>query len=283
MLNLLITEAPSLGSQIFIGLILAILVYVVLRLAFKMIEMGYVLKRKRPMYNHFYFRLRRLNQNQKNILQNQFSFYKKLSSTEKKHFNHRVASFMADKDFIARDGFVINDEVRVLVSATAIMLTFGFRDFYIGVISKIVIYPKAFYSNTNKAYHKGEFNPRLETLVLSWEDFVEGFRDGKDNINLGIHEFTHAIHINSLNASDVSATIFSDSFKELSEMLVESEPFRNKLMDSDYFRKYAFTNQYEFLAVIIENFMETPQVFKSQFPILYIKIKQMLNFNIAGY
>ncbi|WP_308990542.1 zinc-dependent peptidase [Mariniflexile litorale] len=283
MLNLLLIEEPSMGGKIILGILLAVLLGLIFYYAFRMIEMGYVLKQRKPLYNHLYFRLNRLNQKQKNILQQQFSFYKKLSATEKKHFNHRVSSFIADKDFIGRDGLVINEEIKVLISATAVMLTFGFRDFYIGVISKIIVYPKAFYSNTNKAYHKGEFNPRFETLALSWEDFLKGYSNATDNINLGIHEFTHAIHINSMKEQDVSSTIFSDSFKELSEMISESETLRNKLMASDYFRKYAFTNQFEFLAVIIENFIETPHTFKTQFPYVYGKVKQMLNFSIAGY
>jgi MtfA peptidase len=82
---------------------------------------------------------------------------------------------------------------------------------------------------------------------------------------------------------DVSSTIFSDSFKELSYLLASNETLRNKLMDSDYFRKYAFTNQFEFVAVIIENFIETPQVFRTEFPHIYNKVRQMLNFTVAGY
>ncbi|MFG6686286.1 zinc-dependent peptidase [Mariniflexile sp. HNIBRBA6329] len=283
MLNLLVTKNFTLGSKILIGILLVVLGYIILHYMFKMMEMGYVLRKKKPLYNHFYFRLRHLNKNQRNVLEKQFSFYNKLNNKEKKYFEHRVASFVNDKDFIGRDGIVINDEIKVLISATAVMLTFGFRDFYIGLISKIVVYPSAFYSNTNQTYHKGEFNPKFGALVISWEDFKKGFSNSKDNINLGIHEFTHAIHINSMKERDVSSTIFSDSFKELSDMLASDEILRNKLKDSDYFRKYAFTNQFEFLAVIIENFIETPQTFKAEFPYVYGKVRQMLNFNIAGY
>jgi hypothetical protein len=100
---------------------------------------------------------------------------------------------------------------------------------------------------------------------------------------LGIHEFVHAIHLNSLNERDISSTIFSDSFNELTEMLSKNESLREKLLQSHYFRMYAFTNQFEFLAVVIESFIETPQEFKLQFPELYFKIRQMLNFNFAGY
>ncbi|WP_027137166.1 zinc-dependent peptidase [Gaetbulibacter saemankumensis] len=250
---------------------------------FRMIEMAFVLKYRRPLYNHFYFYLKKLSSEQKVILKSQFSFYNKLGARHQKYFEHRVANFIKDKDFIGREGVVISEEIKVLISATAVMLTFGFRDYYIGLISKIVVYPTKFYSNTNEAYHKGEFNPRLETLVVSWLDFKEGFRDAKDNLNLGIHELTHAIHFNSIKEKDVSSTIFNDSFKELSDLLVSNESLRNQLLVSEYFRKYAFTNQFEFLAVLIENFIETPKQFKSEFPVLYAKIRQMLNFRVANY
>ena len=279
----LIIESYTFGSKIILSILFAVLAYLVFYYAFKMTEMAYVLKHKKPLYNHFYIFLRQLNAPQKAILQNHFLFYKNLSDKEKKYFEHRVSSFVKDKDFIAREGHRITDEMKVLISATAVMLSFGFRDFYIGVISKIVVYPNKFYSNTNKAYHRGEFNPKLKALVLSWEDFKAGYNDANDNLNLGIHEFTHAIHINSMKERDVSSTIFSDTFKELTKLLSINETLRNKLMASDYFRKYAFTNQFEFVAVIIENFIETPQEFKSQFPKIYAKVKQMLNFNVAGY
>lgn len=279
----LVVEEYSLGSKIILGILFAVLAYVLLSFALRMIEMGYVLKYKRPLYNHFYFRLRRLNKNQKSILTSQFSFCKRLSTKEGKYFEHRVASFIKDKDFIGRDGIVINDDIKVLIASTAVMLTFGFRDFYIGIISKIVIYPSSYYSNINKAYHKGEFNPKFKALVLSWEDFVKGFDNESDNLNLGIHELTHAIHLNSMKERDVSSIIFNDSFKELSTLFAENESLREALKASDYFRKYAFTNQFEFLAVAIENFIETPQEFRSQFPEIYNKIRQMLNFKVQGY
>lgn len=271
------------GSNTIIVVFIVVFVGLMFHFAIKMIEVAYVLKYRKPFYTHFYPFLKKLNQEQKHILTSKFHFYNKLSNKEKSYFEHRVASFINDKDFIGRDSLVITDEIKVLISATAIMLTFGFRDFYIALISKIVVYPNKFYSNTNKAFHKGEFNPKFQTLVLSWEDFKQGFDVENDNLNLGIHEFTHAIHLNSIKERDISSTIFSDSFNELSELLSVENDLRNRLIASKYFRKYAFTNQFEFLAVAIENFIETPQDFKSEFPEIYGKVKQMLNFNVLGY
>jgi Mlc titration factor MtfA (ptsG expression regulator) len=66
-------------------------------------------------------------------------------------------------------------------------------------------------------------------------------------------------------------------------MLSKDESLREELIQSKYIRKYAFTNQFEFLAVVVESFIESPQEFKQHFPNIYFKIRQMLNFNFAGY
>ena len=270
-------------SEVILWTFLTVIFMMMINYSLKMIEMGYVLKYRKPFYVHFYPFLRKLTANQKNILKTNFSFYNKLDEKHQRFFEHRVALFMKDKIFIGRDGLLVNDEVKVLISATAIMLTFGFRDFYIGLIDRILIYPKAFYSKTNTDYHKGEFNPKLKALVISWEDFKKGFDIANDNINLGVHEFAHAIHLNSIKERDISSTIFSDSFRELTELLSSNAPLRKELLDSKYFRNYAYTNQYEFVAVIIETFIESPSEFRSQFPSVYNKTKQMLNFNFANY
>ena len=278
-----VIQTYTLGSKIILGVFFAALAYMILHYSFKMIEMVYVIKKRKPLYTHFYRKKRKLTTEQEAILQKQYTFYNKLEPKEQVYFKHRVASFIIDKEFVSREGIVINDEVKVLISATAVMLTFGFRDFYIGLIDKIFVYPDAFYSNSNDDYHKGEFNPKLKTLVLSWKHFLEGYEIENDNMNLGIHEFAHAIHLNSIKERDVSSAIFSDSFKELRQLLAAKENLRQDLIASKYFRDYAYTNQFEFLAVIIESFIETPEAFKSQFPEVYHKTKQMLNFDFAGY
>lgn len=283
MTGVFILEQFTFSGKLILGFFFAILCVMLLSFALKMIEMGYVIRHKKPFYIYNPFFLRKVNRDQKKILQDQVKFYNKLSPKHQQYFEHRVASFIKDKHFLGREGLEVTEEMQVLISATAVMLTFGFRDFYIGLIGKIFIYPDEFYSTANDSYHKGEFNPKLQALVLSWKDFKQGFYNDTDKVNLGIHEFAHAIHLNSIKERDVSSTIFSDSFKEMTDLLSHKEALRKSLLESDYFREYAYTNQYEFVAVIIETFIESPSEFKSQFPEIYNKTKQMLNFNFAGY
>ena len=238
---------------------------------------------KRPAFIHFYPVLNTLNPHQTNILKQKFTFYNRLDEKYRRYFRHRLASFIDSKEFIGRDDFLITEEVKVLVSATAVMLTFGFRNFMINSVENIILYPDQYYSELNKAYHKGEFNTNLKTLVLSWDSFLEGYRIEDDKLNLGIHEFAHAIHFNSIYQEDINSIIFVDTFNEIRDLLSTNTLLKNKLIASKYLRSYAFTNDFELLAVIVETFIETPKTFKNEFPEFYNKVKQMLNFNFSGY
>ncbi len=259
-------------------IIIAVLLFSATRIA----DIISVLWFKKPLWVHFYLAKRRLPASQLKILRQNFSFYRKLSDRRKKHFEHRLATFIAYKNFVGRQGCVVDDEKKVWIGATAVMLTFGMRKYKLPLLKHILVYPEAFYSTINKEMHKGEFNPEMYTLVLSWDDFIAGYQDANDNVNLGIHEFTHVIHLNSVRYRTNTSSLFIAGFNEIPNLLL-NERIKNKLNTSSYFRKYALTNKFEFLAVVVENFIESPQEFKREFPQLYQKLQQMFNFRFKGY
>lgn len=254
---------------------------------FKFVEGFYVdFIAKKPLFRHLYLFPKDLNTNQKRILENDFSFYKRLDVKQQKYFRHRVYTFISHVDFIGKENLKIDDEKKTLVAATAIMLTFGYRDYAINLVDKILIYPTVFYSKLDKNYHKGHFNPGYRAIILSWEDFVHGHKIQDDNLNLGIHEFVHALHLSYLHSkrnNDISAHIFTSSLDALHAYIQSKANLKLHMENSTYFRSYAFKNDFEFTAVIIENFIETPNEFKIHFPNVYKHVKQMLNFNFIGY
>ncbi len=187
-----------------------------------------------------------------------------------------MAVFIKKYNFIGKEDFVITDEVKILIAATSTMLTFGMRNYIYTIIEKIIIYPKVYFSTVSEQYHKGEFNPRMRAIVFSWEDFLKGYEINNDNLNLGIHEFAHVLHHHGLKNDDTSATIFATNYKKIKEEVTQLST-KEKLINSDYFRVYAYTNEFEFLAVIMEHFFETPDLFKNEFPELFEKVSKMLN------
>ncbi len=248
---------------------------------FRVFENWYANAYDKPLYRH-YFVFRKLSSTQISILENDFSFYSLLSDKEKRQFRHRVSTFISEKEFIGREGILVTERMKVLISAVGCMLSFGRRNYDYGLIEHILIYPDEFYSKINNAMHKGEFNPYGKALVLSWKDFEEGYQITNDNRNLGIHEFMHAMQLEAQKSRDLDSTRFAKQFQNILMQLTHKE-VKDKLDETKYFRAYAFTNQYEFMAVLAEYFIESPKDFKSHFPMLYSYTQKLLNFRFAGY
>lgn len=232
---------------------------------------------RKPVYVHFYPFSKKLTLQQLQILNNEFEFYQKLSPRLKRYFEHRTATFMGNYPFYGKENLVVTNQMRVLISATAVMLTFGMRKYWFDVIDKIIIYPNIYYSSFTKEYHKGEFNPRMKAIVFSWKHFLEGYEISNDNLNLGLHEFGHVLHYQGLTNTDTSATIFSVTYDEIMQQIKHPKNYK-RLIESNYFRIYAYTNEFEFIAVILEHFFETPEQFQAEFPQLFEKVKIMINF-----
>jgi len=230
----------------------------------------------KPLYIHLYLNPKKISPEEASFLRQKFPFYQKLSEKHIVYFNHRLATFKETYQFIPREDFQINREMQTLVAGTYVMLTFGMRRYLINSFDKIIIYPEEYYSSHTEQYHKGEFNPRMKAVVFSWKDFIAGYEIGNDNLNLGIHEFSHVIHHHSLRSDDGSSLAFRKQHDHLLKE-VNHPPNRQKLIDSEYFRIYAYTNHFEFISVIIEHYFETPNEFKMQFPELYENVSKMLN------
>lgn len=248
---------------------------------FRVFENWYAKSYDRPLFRH-YFVYKKLSTSQIQILKKDFFFYSKLSEKHKKQFQHRLSQFLSKKKFIGRGELIVTEEMRILVAAIACMLSFGRKNYSYSLIDFILIYPTEFYSAVNNNFHKGEFNPRERALVLSWKDFQEGFQINNDNLNVGIHEFMHAMQLEAKKSGDIDSARFTKQFQNILKQLTKQE-VKDQIDKTKYFREYAFTNQYEFMAVLAEYFFESPQDFKAIFPKLYDYTKKLLNFNFAGY
>lgn len=260
-------------------LIIAVMVFlcVIIGLVRFFVEPAYVLIVNKPLYIHWYPVPKKIKPSQKLLLEREFSFYRKLSDKRKVYFEHRVKSFISNYRFHGK-GIEITEEMIVITAGTYVMLTFGMRFYLTPLFRDIIIYPDQYESSLTGQNHKGEFNPRMKAVVFSWEDFLLGHNTTNDNVNLGLHEFGHVLHFHSKKVnSDPSASIFYDEFNEIVKYY-DDAALSLELVQKGYFREYAYENQFEFLAVLLEHFFESPQVFKTEHPELYEGVKKMINF-----
>lgn len=248
---------------------------------FRVFENWFAANYDKPLYRNI-FVYKKLTSSQLKIVEEELDFYQILSASEKKQFQHRVSSFLAEKNFVSRDNFQITERVTVLIAAVGCMLSFGRKNYNYALIDYILVYPNEFYSEVNDNYHKGEFNPREKALVLSWKDFEEGYQITNDNRNLGVHEFMHAMQLEARRGSDIDSNRLKKQFQNILKRLSHQE-VKDQLDATRFFREYAFTNQFEFLAVLAEYFLESPEELKKNFPQIYGYTRKMLNFGFGPY
>ncbi len=204
----------------------------------------------------------------KQILIDQFHYYQQLDEDDKTTFEKRVQKFINMKKFVGRGQIQeVTSEMKVLIAASAIQLTFGYPGVYFTHFWKVILYDTNYYSSITNRYHQGEVNTR-GFIILSWENFVHGYHPSTAGRNLGLHEMAHALKIENAIMNEEYDFIDSSQLKIFYKFAGE-EIAKIREDGSAFFRSYAGTNIHEFFAISIENFFERPHEFKSYHPELY--------------
>ena len=219
---------------------------------------------------------RNLSPQARSFLQSNFRYYQLLSDRHKRLFEKRVAKFIRLKEFVASGGLEeVSLEMKTLVSAYAVQITFGHPGVYFSHFFKILIYPDAYYSQHTGQHHQGEVNFK-GIIVLSWKWLLEGSVDHDDGRNLGLHEMAHALKIVDAIKSDdydfMDTSVFNEFIRHGREEMI-----RINEGSESFFRPYAATNDHEFFAVAIENFFERSNLFSQQHPEMYGLLCELLN------
>ena len=169
---------------------------------------------------------------------------------------------------------VINNKVKVILSASAVQLTLGLKEWRIDYFETIILFPADFKNQISGLTLRGETN--LSGFVsFSWKGFVDGYKISDDNLNLGLHEFTHALRFNGVRGHETDE-FFNGYFPKW--FSYARKEFQNlKRGGGSIFRKYGGVNINEFLSVVVEHFFESPEEFKTKLPLLYSATAILLN------
>lgn len=208
-----------------------------------------------------------------------FGYYATLSERHKALFVSRCLQFISEKDIAGAGGFVPDNRAKALVAASAVQLTLGLDTWSLDYFEAIVIYPGVFDNAAGTLKYKGETNI-AGFIKLSWKSFAHGYMNASDNINLGLHEFSHALRFNSIRGAE------QDYFLEhyFNSWLASAYEAYNDIRAgrSTIFRKYGGANINEFISVCIEHFFESPEEIKRRYPGLYYSTAVLLNQETVG-
>ncbi|CCQ11670.1 FIG00951794: hypothetical protein [Pseudoalteromonas luteoviolacea B = ATCC 29581] len=223
-----------------------------------------------------------LSDNDIAILYRYMPIYRSLSAEQRVRLNHHIVWFLGEKRVLGRNGLDVNRAMRLIIAADACLLGLNQDWPLYPNVSEILLYPSQYYVSESARDGAGliNYHTRIRqgeswpggTLVLSWQDVLEGNRLPNDGHNLVIHEFAHQLDQQSGQTNGTPALpkritygrwgeVLSRAFGRLKTQLAYQMPCT--------FDAYAATNEAEFFAVASETFIEKPHQFYQSEPELY--------------
>jgi hypothetical protein len=202
-----------------------------------------------------------------------FSYFRQLSPQGKSEFIRRVMNFIETNSIEGEDNFEPSLPDKIHVAAAATQLTFGYDDLMFPDFETVLVYPGIFRLKEEGPLMKGATTPN-GVIRISIRDFDSGYANPADKLNVGLHEFGHALFMELLKmANEEDGEVLKNS---VHPYLETSDKILNSGKHDNFLRDYAFTNRHEFFAVSVEHFFEAPVEFREKLPELYDVLKRLL-------
>ncbi len=221
--------------------------------------------------------------------------YKKLPSQLKKQLHSYIQIFLAEKEFIGKDGIKITEEMKLIVASQACLLLIENnpnpvepkRSNYFPYLKYIYIYPDRI-AHKNKPYQE-EYNILLGqssvgyksgkdgSILFSWADVLREANNPQYGDNVVLHEFTHQLdqefgnatgtpRLSNLEKTLVWQKIFRTEYDNLCDAVSKG---KETIIDS-----YGTQNPIEFFAVATEAFFLKSRLLAVYHPLLYEQLSQ---------
>ena len=224
-----------------------------------------------PQIDWWYYKKhpKQLDEGAEKLLRARFSYYANLSEELKVHFRHRLAMYLQAIEFIPKPWKTVPEDIKVIIAASIIQLTFGVDDYRLKSYERIVVYPKAFPSpQFPKYYHASEIHVEDNVILFSAEQLMWIILKPEKSYNIALHEFAKA---------------FMDSYPRFEYPKFEESIWESLQIISG--QKKAFVSDFiglpeiDPVPVSITYFFTYPEKFKEVLPGIFEKYKSIFNQN----
>ena len=218
---------------------------------------------------------RRLNKDEQALLTRFSNYYRQLNPDLKAEFERRLYTFRVQKELTLQGIDEKPTDIELFLYATAIQLTFGFRDFIYPDLGAIVLFPKAFGTPERHdwphavEYKKDEF----DCVIIAVDNFTVGMVKPHLHYQVGLHGFALAWqNRNDIKDSDIPYHHYAANAYEFLEKLGTARGFVPNFQS-----KLTGTKELEVFGQCIEHFFQSPQTMKDNFPEVYSWLSNLLN------
>ncbi len=233
-----------------------------------MIALIYVLS---PQIDWWWYRRRppQLEEPVRRLFFRHMVFYQNLSVEGRKRFSERVALFRIAHDYMPQAMESVPEDVKAIIAAAAVQLTFGREDYLLEPFEHIIVYPKPFPSpQFPRNVHASEIYEEDGVVMFSMEQLMYAFANPRQYYQLGLHEFAKVL-IHKYREEDWPA-MEADIWEKLEAISGMPRPAIVKWINVPEAAVPA-------LAVCISHFFIFPEQFRIILPDLYQQLAMRLN------
>lgn len=201
-----------------------------------------------------------------------FPFYGKLSQDNQKRFEHRMALYMHSKTYEKKVIEIIPEDLKGLIAANQVQLTFGLREFLSPKFEVIVFYPNRFPSPQINDFHASEVfeDGEFGGMIFAIDHIMPGLQDPK-KYNIVMHELANLLWIkNQWSPKDFTEFATPENVLKLAKV---------RGINTQKIKELLGKPTMNFYAVVIEHFFANPRDFQTLLPNLYKAISKKLNQN----
>lgn len=213
-------------------------------------------------------------------LESRVRFYRALDDAQKDRFRQMVNVFL-DEVQITGVRTDIDDTIRVLVAASAIIPVYGFTDWEYHRLGEVLIYPGTF----DHDYHTDKpaeanilgltgLGHLRGVVILSKPSLLAAFTEDPNPENVGVHEFVHLVEQEEVEKGlppEIPIEVVRQWVGFVARELAHPSNQNTGIND------YAYTNEHEFFAVVSEYFFNSPETLQTKNPALYDLLRRLFH------
>lgn len=212
------------------------------------------------------------------LLESEMAHWTLLDDDERERLGQRAVEFLASKRWEAANGFDMSDEVTMLISAEASLITLELADDAFRGVNTIVVHPTTMVMRGQHSQMQGvvsdEPMPILGQadqngpVMVAWDAARFQARHPEEGNNVVFHEFAHKL---DMLTGTANGTPPMESIEVETAWVTACTAAYERVVTghSKVLRSYAGVNTAEFFAVATEVFFDTPRPMATHEPALY--------------
>jgi len=201
------------------------------------------------------------------LFEQRLPYYQRLSDKNKQKFRTRVALYIEANDFRPQVIKEIPEDVKGIVAANIVQLTFGQEDYLLNMFERIVIYPGIFPTPQHiERFHASETYAEDGVLLFAMDHLMPGTLHANQYFNIGLYEYAKVFRLSrpELAYPELSEDLWTD-FEEIS------------LFPRKKVEEFVGLENLDIWAVSVVFFFSFPEKFKSQLGELYQAHSNLFN------